>query len=291
MVRSSNPFDALHNAAKYVRKFRGKPFVVKLGGEILEDPALRKAVCTQLALLWSFSIPLVIVHGGGAGLDALCTELGLETTKVAGRRVTSAPVLDAAKMAFKGRIQMDLLASLEVAGLPAVGLSGQDAGLVKSHRRPVGDVDYGLVGDVDTVDPSVLRHLLDGGYVPVVAPFSATVEGQVLNTNADTIAAEIAAALGVEKLFFILKVPGLLRDVAVPSSLVPLADLQTLKELEGAIKDGMKPKITAARRALEGGVKSVHLVSGSRPDAILAEVFTNEGSGTMLVADRNEVGA
>ena len=291
MVRSSNPFDALHNAAKYVRKFRGKPFVVKLGGEILEDPALRKAVCTQLALLWSFSIPLVIVHGGGAGLDALCTELGLETTKVAGRRVTSAPVLDAAKMAFKGRIQMDLLASLEVAGLPAVGLSGQDAGLVKSHKRPVGEVDYGLVGDVDTVDPSVLRHLLDGGYVPVVAPFSATAEGQVLNTNADTIAAEIAAALGVEKLFFILKVPGLLRDVTEPSSLVPLADLQTLKELEGAIKDGMKPKIAAARRALEGGVKSVHLVSGSRPDAILAEVFTNEGSGTMLVADRNEVGA
>ncbi len=289
MVRSSNPFDALHNAAKYVRKFRGKPFVVKLGGEILEDPALRKAVCAQLALLWSFSIPLVIVHGGGAGLDALCGELGLETTKVAGRRVTSAPVLDAARMAFKGRVQMDLLAALEVAGLPAVGLSGQDAGLVRSHKRPVAEVDYGLVGDVDAVDPAVLRHLLDGGYVPVVAPFSATPEGQVLNTNADTIAAEIAAALGVEKLFFILKVPGLLRDVAEPTSLVPLADLQTLAELDGAIKDGMKPKITAARRALDGGVKSVHLVSGSRPDAILAEVFTNEGSGTMLVADRNEV--
>lgn len=289
MVRSSNPFDALHNAAKYVRKFRGKPFVVKLGGEILEDPALRKAVCAQLALLWSFSIPLVIVHGGGAGLDALCGELGLETTKVAGRRVTSAPVLDAARMAFKGRVQMDLLAALEVAGLPAVGLSGQDAGLVKSHKRPVAEVDYGLVGDVDAVDPAVLMHLLDGGYVPVVAPFSATPEGQVLNTNADTIAAEIAAALGVEKLFFILKVPGLLRNVAEPTSLVPLADLQTLAELEGAIKDGMKPKITAARRALDGGVKSVHLVSGSRPDAILAEVFTNEGSGTMLVRDRNEV--
>ncbi len=289
MVRSSNPFDALHNAAKYVRKFRGKPFVVKLGGEILEDPALRKAVCAQLALLWSFSIPLVIVHGGGAGLDALCGELGLETTKVAGRRVTSAPVLDAARMAFKGRVQMDLLAALEVAGLPAVGLSGQDAGLVKSHKRPVAEVDYGLVGDVDAVDPAVLMHLLDGGYVPVVAPFSATPEGQVLNTNADTIAAEIAAALGVEKLFFILKVPGLLRNMAEPTSLVPLADLQTLAELEGAIKDGMKPKITAARRALDGGVKSVHLVSGSRPDAILAEVFTNEGSGTMLVRDRNEV--
>jgi acetylglutamate kinase len=112
----------------------------------------------------------------------------------------------------------------------------------------------------------------------------------VLNTNADTVAAEIASALGVEKLFFILKVPGLLRDVAVPSSLVPLADLAGLDDLESAIKDGMKPKIAAARRALKAGVRSVHLVSGSRADAILAEVFTNEGSGTMLVADRNEVG-
>jgi len=284
MVRSAHPFAALHNAAEYVRKFRNRPFVVKLGGEILEDAALRRAVCGQLALLWSFSIPLVIVHGGGSGLDALCASMGLPTTKVAGRRVTSPEVLDAAKMAFKGRVQMDLLESLQAAGLPAVGISGQDAGTVKSHKRPVAEVDYGLVGDVESVDPGLIRHLLEGGYIPVVAPFSATASGQVLNTNADTVAAEIAAALGVEKLFFILKVPGLLRDVAVPSSLVPLADLAALDELEGAIKDGMRPKVAAARRALAAGVKSVHLVSGSRPDAILAEVFTNEGSGTMLVA-------
>ena len=289
MPRSVNPFDALHSAAKYVRRFRGQPFVVKLGGEILDDPGLRRGVCQQLALLWSFSIPLVIVHGGGAGLDALCATMGLETTKVAGRRVTSPAVLDAAKMAFKGRIQMDLIGDLETAGLPAVGISGQDAGLLLSRKRPVGDVDYGLVGDVEAVDTALLRHLLAGGFVPVVAPFSATAEGQVLNTNADTVAAEIAAALGVEKLFFILKVPGLLRDVNVPSSLVPLADLATLDGMADAVKDGMKPKLTAARRALAGGVKSVHLVSGTRPDAILAEVFTNEGSGTMLVADRNEV--
>ena len=289
MVRSATPFDALHSAAKYVRRFRNRPFVVKLGGEILEDPGLRASVCAQLALLWSFSIPLIIVHGGGSGLDALCATLGLPTTKVAGRRVTTPEVLDAAKMAFKGRVQMDLLASLEAAGLPAVGISGQDAGLVKAHRRPVLDVDYGLVGDVDSVDPEILRTLLDGGYVPVVAPFSATPEGQVLNTNADTVAAEIAMAMGVEKLFFILKVPGLLREVDDPSSLVPLADLELLDQMTGAIKAGMMPKITAARRALEAGVASVHLVSGSRADAILAEVFTNEGAGTMLVADRNQV--
>jgi len=296
-MQQSRPFESLRSAAQYVRRFRHHPFVVKLGGDILDDPALRRPVCEQLALLWSLSIPLVIVHGGGAGLDKLCAGMGLETHKVAGRRVTSPEVLDAAKMAFKGQIQMDFLADLGAAGIPAVGLSGQDAGLIRGTRRPPvvvdgATVDYGMVGDVAGVDPALLSHLLQGGYVPVVAPFSATAEGQVLNTNADTVAAEVAAALGVEKLFFVLRVPGLLADPDDPSSLVPLADLARLDQLAGAgaIKDGMRPKLTAARRALDAGVASVHLVSGVRPDAILAEVFTNEGSGTMLVA-RLEEGA
>jgi acetylglutamate kinase len=291
MTRSTHPFESLRKAAQYVQRFRHHPFIVKLGGEILDDPKLRASICEQLALLWSFSIPLVIVHGGGAGLDSLCASMGLATTKVAGRRVTSPEVLDAAKMAFKGRIQMDLLSDLAAAGLPAVGLSGQDAGLLRAVRRPPVQVDgktvdYGMVGDITSVDPAVLLQLIKGGFVPVVAPFSITAEGQVLNTNADTVAAEVAVALSVEKLFFILRVPGLLTNVDEPTSLVPLADLARLDELQasGAIKDGMRPKLTAARKALKAGVASVHLVSGIRPDAILAEVFTNEGSGTMLVA-------
>ena len=297
MPQPAHPFESLRSAAQYVRRFRDRPFVVKLGGEILDDPGLRRGVCEQLALLWGFHIPLVIVHGGGAGLDKLCADMGLATRKVAGRRVTSPEVLDAAKMAFKGKIQMDLLAELEAAGMQAVGLSGQDAGLIRGNRRPPVQVDgelvdYGMVGDVAGVDPALLKHLLQGGYVPVVAPFSASADGQVLNTNADTVAAEVAAALGVEKLFFVLRVPGLLADPADPSSLVPLADLARLDQLAaaGAIKDGMRPKLTAARKALDAGVASVHLVSGVRPDAILAEVFTNEGRGTMLVA-RLEEGA
>ena len=291
MPAQPHPFESLRSAAQYVRRFRHRPFVIKLGGEILDDPALRRSVCEQLALLWSFSIPLVIVHGGGAGLDRVCAGMGLESRKVAGRRVTSPEVLDAAKMVFKGRIQMDFIADLEAAGMPAVGLSGQDAGLIRGTRRApmVVDgetVDYGMVGDVAGVDPALLSHLLAGNYVPVVAPFSAGADGQVLNTNADTVAAALASAMKVEKLFFVLRVPGLLSDPADPSSLVPLADPAMLDELArtGAIKDGMRPKLAAARKALEAGVASVHLVSGLRPDAILAEVFTNEGSGTMLVA-------
>ena len=153
MSQNPHPFASLRSAAQYVRRFRNRPFVVKLGGEILDDPALRQSVCEQLALLWSLSIPLVIVHGGGAGLDKLCSSMGLPTSKVAGRRVTSPEVLDAAKMAFKGKIQMDLIAELEAAGMQAVGLSGQDAGLIKGRRRPPvmvdgATVDYGMVGDV-----------------------------------------------------------------------------------------------------------------------------------------------
>jgi acetylglutamate kinase len=295
MTRTLDPFSTIRSAARYVRQFRSKIFVVKLGGELLDDPGYRKNICAQMAALWSFSIPLVIVHGGGTGLDSLCETMGLPTEKVAGRRVTPPEVLEAAKMAFKGRLQMDLLADLEAAGVPTVGLSGLDGGLLRAEKRPPvmvdGQmVDFGLVGDVKAVDPSLLKHLISGGYVPVVAPFTANAEGQIFNTNADTVAASLAQALGAEKLFFLLTVPGLLRNVEDPSSLVPFADLEALGELEksGAVKTGMRPKVTAAKAALQGGVPAVHFVSGISQDGLLMEVFTNEGSGTMLVAKNPE---
>lgn len=291
MHATMRPFDTLRSAAQYVRRFRNHTFVVKLGGELLDDPVLRRGVCAQLALLWSFSMPLVIVHGGGIGLDNLCRKLDLPIQKVAGRRVTPPEVLQAAQMAFKGQLQMDFLGDLEAEGLPAVGLSGLDGGILKAQKRPPVAVDgqvvdFGLVGDVTAVDVSLIKHLIDGGYVPVIAPFSADETGQVLNTNADTVATEIAIALKAEKLFFMLKMPGLLSDPANPNSLVPYADLGRVAELEagGAIRDGMRPKIAATRKALSLGVNSVHFVSGVLPDALLTEVFTNEGSGTMITS-------
>ena len=297
MPLSPNPYAALKEASLYVRLFRGKTFVVKVGGEVLAEPKIRKALCEQIALLWSFSIKVVVVHGGGAELDAVCASMNIPVEKVAGRRVTSPEVLDAAKMVFAGQVHLDLLAELQAAGVPAVGLTGLDAGLVKAHKRPpvavVADgasepqlVDYGLVGDIDQVDPGVIQHLLEGGYVPVVAPLSGDDAGAIYNTNADTIAASLAAAVGAEKLFFLLSVPGLLKDVSRSSSLVPHATLDELAALEaqGIISGGMRPKAAAVKSALQGGVPSAHLVSGLAPDALLAEVFTNEGSGTMIVA-------
>ncbi len=292
-MTTRSPFDPLKDAAKYVRAFRDKPFVIKIGGDIIADPALRQSVCGQLALLHSFAIPLVVVHGGAPTVDALCERLGLTREKVGGRRITSPEVLEASKMALKGTTQMDLLSAMHAAGLQAVGLSGQDAATVRSHRRPPVEaegrmVDFGCVGDIEQTDAKLLRHLLTGGYVPVVAPFTVDANHQILNTNADTVAASIAIALGVQKLFFVLKAPGLLSNPDDSSSLLPLVDLARVAELEGsgAIQRGMKPKIAAARAALAGGVESVHLVSGVLSDAILAEVFTNEGSGTMFVAQK-----
>ena len=290
-MTTKSPFDPLKDAAKYVRVFRNKPFVVKIGGDILADGALRKSICGQLALLSSFGIPLVIVHGGGPAVDRMCQHLGLATQKIAGRRVTTPEVLEVAKMVLKGGVQMELIGDLQTAGLLAVGLSGQDAGLLRAGRRPpvVIDgqkVDVGCVGDIDFAEPRVLQVLMDGGYVPVVAPFTVDATQQILNTNADSVAAAIAAALKVEKLFFVLKEPGLLSDSENPHSLLPLVDLPKVRELEasGAIQSGMRPKIAAALSALGAGITSVHFVSGILSDSILAEVFTNEGSGTMLVA-------
>ncbi len=292
-------FEFLRGATPYVRQFRLKTFVVKVGGDLLMDPAQRRHLCAQLALLHQLSIRLVVVHGGGPQLDELCERLGIPIEKVAGRRVTSPAVLDAAKMVFSGGMHMDLLADLRQAGVPCVGLSGVDGHLTEARRRPPlmlrpdgeseeRSVDFGLVGDIDTVDPRLLEHLVAGEFVPVVASLSGSDAGDVFNINADTMAAALAVALKAEKLFFLLKAPGVLADADDPTSLLSYLDTAELAQLEteGRLLAGMRPKARATRDALQQGVHSVHLISGVKPDALLTEIFTNQGSGTMVVAQR-----
>jgi acetylglutamate kinase len=287
MPFAANPFDALKGMAKYLRQFRGKIFVIKLGGEVLDNAEARKAVAEQLSVLWTLSIRIVIVHGGGTGVDSLCEKLALPIQKVQGRRVTTPAGLEAVKMVLAGSVHTDLLAQLNVAGLPCVGLSGIDAGMVRAHQRAplyVGQhvdgphkgeaklIDYGLVADIDEVDPALLLALLEKDYVPVICPLSCDASGQVLNTNADTIAAAIA---------------GLLKDMSNPASVISFAALAELDEMvaRGEISGGMLPKTAAIRNALNHTVQSVHLVSGMQPDALLVEIFTNEGAGTKLVKE------
>ncbi len=287
---------ALTRALPYVRLYRGRTFVVKFGGELSADAdALRRAVL-QVGTLREFGIRVVVVHGGGPQATALAEKLGVAGRMVEGRRVTAPATLDAVVMAINGAVNTAVLAACRAARLPAIGLSGVDAGLVRAtHRPPVqvgGEtVDFGEVGDIAGVDVAVLETLLAAGYVPVVSPLAADDGGRVLNVNADTVASRIAAELKAEKLIFLTDAPGILEDRRDPHSLVSYVDLAGLDALEGrgALAGGMLPKVGAVRAALGGGVGRVHIVGHHAANALLAEVFTNEGAGTLIVRDTAEL--
>ncbi|MFM7625439.1 MAG: acetylglutamate kinase [Gammaproteobacteria bacterium] len=285
---------ALRSAAPYIRLYKGKTFVVKAGGGVFGDPAATRALVEQIAVLHSLGIRVVFVHGGGPQLTEVTLKLGVPTQMIEGRRVTDAHSIDATAMVLSGLINTRILAACRELGVPALGISGVDAGLIQAHKRaPVklqgsdAIVDYGFVGDIDYIDTDVIRKLLDAGLMPVISPLSSDDAGTLLNINADTVAAAIGAALGAEKLVLCTGAPGILSDINDPTSVVSYTDLAGLAKLrsEGRINEGMLPKAKAIENAINGGVQRVHVISYKAPDAILAEVFTNEGTGTLVVAD------
>jgi acetylglutamate kinase len=287
---------ALRNASPYIRLYKGKTFVVKAGGAVFGDAALTRALVEQISILHFLGVRVVMVHGGGPQLTALTEALGVPTRMVQGRRITDERSIDATSMVLNGLINTRILAFCRDLDIAAVGLSGVDAGLVRAHRRPPVQLkgeseptDFGFVGDIDVIDVSVIRKHLDNGLMPVVSPLSADDKGVLLNINADTVAAALGAALAAEKLILCTGAPGILERVDDPTSIVSYTDLAGLKRMrdEGRIVDGMLPKAKAIEDAIRGGVRRVHVISYSAPDTILAEVFTNEGTGTMIVADIN----
>jgi acetylglutamate kinase len=290
----------LKGALRYVRAYRDHVFVVKLGGDVLSDPDVRDQVAGQLALLSSLSIRLVVVHGGGPQATALSRRLGQEPRIVAGRRVTDEAALEVAKMVYAGQLNVDLLAALREHKVQAAGLSGIDADLLTAHRRPpvsvVDDegrtlhVDYGHVGDIDRVDPRILVTLMEARFVPVVASLAGDEDGGVYNVNADTVAESLAVALHAQKLIFLTGAPGVLRDRSDPATLVTFADPDDLAGLiaSGALTGGMRPKVEACIRAATSGVERTHIIDGRAPDALLLEVFTGAGCGTMIVARKEK---
>lgn len=287
---------ALKNAAPYIRMYKGKIFVVKAGGGVFGDIASTRVLIEQIGILHYFGVRVVLVHGGGPQLTELSDALGVSTRMVQGRRVTDAKTIDVTSMVLNGLINTRILAICRDLNIDAVGISGVDAGLVRAHRRPPvkleenGEtVDFGFVGDIDGIDTTVVRKLLDNGLMPVVSPLSADDNGVLLNINADTVAAALGAALNAEKLILCTGAPGILERVDDPGSLISYTDLKGLQRLKenGSIKDGMLPKAKAIEEAIRGGVRRVHVVSYKAPEGILAEVFTNEGTGTLVVADIN----
>jgi acetylglutamate kinase len=284
---------ALKHAAPYIRLFKGKVFVLKAGGEIFADSAQTAALMEQVGILHQVGIRVVLIHGGGPQSTQLATALGLDTTFVDGRRVTDGASLDVATMVLNGQINTRVLAACRDLQIPAVGISGVDAGLIRAHRRPPvaregqDAVDYGFVGDIDSVETDVLVKQLDNGLMPVVSPLSCDEAGTLLNINADTVAAAIAAELGAEKLILLTGAAGVLGDVNDPGSLISYIDRAALDKLrdDGKLADGMLPKAAAIDAALANGVSRVHVISYKVPDSLLLEVFTNEGTGTLVVND------
>lgn len=293
----------LLDAIPYLRAYAGQTFVVKAGGELLLQARWRDALARDLAVLHRLGIAVVLVHGGGPQLDEAAERLGITSESVAGRRITSPELIEVAEMVWRGRLSLQWVTALVRAGERAVGLSGVDGQILQARQRPPAvitdddgerrTVDFGRVGDVCAVDPSVIQAVLSARAIPVVSPLAVDEGGVVLNVNADTVAAELAVALGAAKLLLLTRAPGILEDPNDPSSVLHWTDLEELAQLEqaGHIQGGMRPKVAAIRRALLGGVPRVHVVDGRAPGALLEEVFTTDGSGTLVVAEAKEAPA
>lgn len=290
---------ALLDAIPYLRAYSGQTFVVKAGGELLQEARWRDAIARDLATIHRLGISVILVHGGGPQLDAAAEKAGIPSEFVAGRRITSPALIDAAVAEWRGRLAMGWVTALQGQGERAIAVSGVDAGLVRAEKRaPVevktdaGDkvtVDYGLVGDIKEIRVDVLRALMAFA-IPVVTPLAQGAGNEVLNVNADTVAAEIAVSVKAAKLMLLTRAPGILADPEDLRSVLHWTDLVELSELDqkGAIRSGMRPKVAAIRRALHGGVPRVHVVDGRQPGSLLSEVFTTEGSGTLVVPEADE---
>ncbi|HTY95378.1 MAG TPA: acetylglutamate kinase [Steroidobacteraceae bacterium] len=285
---------ALKSAAPYIRMYKGKTFVIKAGGGVFGSAALTHSLIEQISILHYMGVRVVMVHGGGPQVTEVSEAMGVRSQMLQGRRVTDEKSIEVTAMVLSGLINTRILAICRDLNVQAIGISGVDAGLVQAHRRPPARlegsgevVDYGLVGDIDRIDTGAIRNLLENGYLPVISPLSSDEHGTLLNINADTVAAAIGAALGAEKLILCTGAPGILERLEDPGSLISYTDLEGLQRLReaGSLTDGMLPKVRAIENAIKGGVRRVHVVSYSSPEGILGEVFTNEGTGTLIVDD------
>jgi acetylglutamate kinase len=296
-VDSQLRLDLLREALPYIQRFKGKTFVVKFSGKVTDDHERLISLAEELALLHQVGIRICVVHGGGKQLSELAEKMGVEQTIIEGRRVTDDETLEMAKMIFAGKINTDILAALRHRGIHAVGLSGVDGNIVHAERRPPkrvvdrqtgesAQVDFGHVGDIIEIDVRLLAVLLDHDYLPVISSLGADAEGKVFNINADTVASEIAIQLKAEKLVLLSDVDGIYLKAGDPDTKLSRLSADEVEKLinSGAATGGMIPKLQNIIELLRRGVKSAHLINGNSRNTLLAEVFTDEGTGTMIVA-------
>ncbi len=273
----------LAEALPYIREFSGKTVVIKYGGSAMEDPDLAHLFAQDVVLMRLVGMNPVVVHGGGPQISELMRRLGKEPEFVDGLRVTDAETVDIVRMALVGKVNREIVASVNQHGSYAVGLSGEDAGLITVGQR---DDKLGFVGDIRRIDPSILQRLVREELIPVVATVGVDEAGQAYNVNADTVAGAIAESLRAEKLVYLTNVAGMYGDLADEASLISRIDVDRLAALvdDGVLSEGMIPKARSCVDAVKSGVSRAHILDGRTPHALLLEFFTREGIGTMVVA-------
>lgn len=283
-ITDSMKADVLIAALPYIQKYYGKTVVVKYGGNAMIDPELKKDVMSDIILLTLVGVKIVLIHGGGPEISSLLGKLGIESKFVNGLRYTDKDTAEVVQMVLAGKTNKDLVSLVEVCGGKAVGLCGIDGGMIKAKKVDDGKNDYGFVGDIVNIDPAPIKKVLEENYIPVIATVGTDDEGQVYNINADTAAAEIAAALGAENIITLTDIPGLMKDVNDKNSLIPEIHVDEIDSLieNGVIYGGMIPKVRSLEVAVRAGVKKAVMIDGRIPHSILIEMFSNEGIGTLM---------
>jgi acetylglutamate kinase len=287
--------DLLREALPYIQRFKNKIFVVKLSGKVTEQADQLASLAEEITLCEQVGIHIAVIHGGGKQLTTIAERLGIAQKIVNGRRVTDDETLEIAKMVFAGQINMDILSALRRSGAQTVGLSGIDGNTIQARRREIQKVlnqetgqfetiDFGHVGDIVKINVRLLELLLNNDYIPVISSLGADEQGNIYNINADTIASEIAAKLQAEKLILMTDVDGILLDKNDPSTRISRLNVEEAEALvkEKVVSAGMLPKIAAIAHLIKRGVRSAHIINGSKRNALLREVFTDEGAGTMI---------
>jgi acetylglutamate kinase len=274
----------LSEALPYIQQFTGRTVVVKYGGAAMKDSYLKDKIIRDIVFLACVGVHPIVVHGGGPEINTWLGKLGIEPQFKDGLRVTDAATMDVVEMVLVGRVNKELVALINQAGGQAVGLCGKDGNLIKA--RHVGTEGVGFVGEVNQVDTRIINALINNGYIPVISSVAADQKGQVHNINADTVAGEIAASLGAEKLILLTNTRGILQDCKDSSTLLTKLDIQQARELisQGVVAGGMIPKVNCCVRSLAQGVRAAHIIDGRFPHALLLEIFTDKGIGSMLVA-------
>ena len=274
----------LSEALPYIQSFSGRKIVIKYGGSVMNHNILRDAVFRDIALLLSVGVRPVIVHGGGPEINIWLKKLNIEPKFENGLRVTDEKTMEIVEMVLMGRINKKIVQGINKTGASAIGISGLDGNLIQA--RELESKSHGLVGDISKINSNILDPIIENGHIPVISSIGSTKDGVSLNINADYVAGEIAASINAEKLILLTDTPGILKDIKDPNSLMKQINLKEARKCieENIISEGMKPKTECCIRALAQGIKAAHIIDGRIEHALLLEIFTNAGIGTMINA-------